>query len=226
MAEETKKKIILMPEGQMVNGQLFEKDAYTDERTGQTGVPKYKIEVAFDNAAADEVFGHLYDYIEAMWGSAKADYFASGATGGNDEVLSPLIDGETLKRKRENKGKKGDAYAGKTVIRAGTIFNHEGNDAGGGIYVCDEDAKQLLPTDGAGRGRMYNGCMVRAAMVIDDYVDQKSGLPALMFYLQAVQRTGDGVKLVSGPDYSGVFKPTGRKPGADGAPPRRKMRPG
>ncbi len=131
----TEVKTFLLPEGRVINASLFEKDTYTDAQ-GNAGKPSYKIEVAFE---PDDVEGEgtiedaLIDHACEKWGDgAEKDYL-------DGKMRSPLLDGDKLAEKREARGKPGDAYKGKLVIRAHTLFNKDGEDAPGGIQVWNDD---------------------------------------------------------------------------------------
>jgi hypothetical protein len=203
MADQAKTKIeeFLMPVGRMINASLFEKDAYKSER-GKESVPAYRIEVAYDSKDLNDFYEKLDEIAGKMgWGKLDVD--------GGD--VATLKEGDKLKKKREAKGKQGDAYAGKEVMRAKTIYNKDGADSGGGIQVWDEDVKPIGP---ANRGAIYNGCMVQVAVGINPYVDDE-GDPCFSFYLKAVQKVGDGERLAQAADTSVLFKPVGRAAGGE-----------
>lgn len=193
----------LTPVGRLIHESLFEKDQYTTDK-GKDGDPAYKIEVAFDR---DDVEGEgtledaLIDAVVAEWGEAAEQQFLDG------KIRSCLIDGDELKARREEKGKSGDAYSGQMVMRASTKFNKHGMDAPGGVQVYDEDVQEIGP---ATRDQIYPGCYVQLGVVFSCYDVQGKGVKA---YLIAVQKTGDGDKLVSQADHSTLFKATPRSEG-------------
>lgn len=199
------------PKGRVINASLFEKDVYTDPK-GREGKPSYKIEMAFDPA---DVTGEgtpenptLEDLVikaaTKEWGNTQQvidDVL-------NDVIENPLIDGNKLKAKREAKGKPGDAYGDKIVVRASTVYNADGADAPGGIYVCDEEAKRVEP---ANRGAIYNGCYGIAHLTFSAWsIDERRGVTV---YLGGFQKVADGERLAS-VDKSTLFKPVGRPAGA------------
>ncbi len=226
MAKNEANDPILLPEGRITNMSLFEKEVYTDER-GNEGTPKYKVEVAFDEAAAETIDNMLADAAVAKWGAGAADQYWAG------DIVSPLIDGNKLAAKRKAKDKPGDAYEGMQIVRAGTIFNGQGQNAPGGIQVYDEDVKAVeaatnIRTDDEGKKTpaIYQGCYARVAVVIGTYTDAKTQQNALMFYLSAVQKTRDGEPLVASRDHSTLFQPAGNTGGSDEKPAGRRKRAG
>lgn len=191
---------ILLPEGRLINASLFEKDAYTDPKTQQEGKPGYKIELRFDPAQVTGQGTVEDDLINAAcdeWGDPAEEQFLDG------KIISPLLLGDKLAARREEKGKAGDAYRGGIVIRANTMFNLHGQDAPGGIQVYGPDVKPIGP---ANQQEVYPGCFGQAAVTIGCYTDNR-GDKALKFYLSAFQKTRDGEPLVSARDHSTLFKP-------------------
>ncbi len=201
MAEESKSSdAFTLPEGRLINHALFVKDAYKGER-GEPGKPKYKIEIAFpksDEDSFDALEERLCDFADEEWGEGAGD---------DEDLVIPILDGDKMARKREKRGKEGDAYKGMWVIRADTGFNKDGIDGPGGIQVFDEEAEEV-PI--ARQGEVYRGCYGIAGVTIGAY-ESNDGNNALKFYLVAFQKTKDGEKLVSAADRSSLFKPTGRK---------------
>lgn len=207
MAEAKKKKQLeefLMPTGRLINNSLFEKDAFKSERSNKESVPAYRAEVAYEDKDLDAFYDKLQSIAEAEWGSGTQLDIDGG-------TVSTLLDGDKLKAKREKKGKTGDAYGGKSVMRSKTIYNKDGADGPGGIQVWDEEVK---PVDFLKRAAIYNGCMVQVLVGINPYEDD-DGEPCFSYYLKAVQKVGDGERLVSSADTSTAFKPVGRAAGED-----------
>lgn len=196
----------VLPRARLINHSLFEMDAYTDPRTGKAGEPKYKVEVAFEDNEAnyDAVMKILEDAAEAIWGD-KA--FVNGEL--REDIALPIIQGDDIAKKRERKGKPSDAYKGMLVIRADTKFNADGVEGVGGIAVYDEAVKRVTIDR---RNEIYNGCYVEVAVRASGYVNN-DGDDALKFYLQAVQKVGDGERLTSPADHSTLFKPVERQEG-------------
>lgn len=204
-----------LPVGRVINQSLFEKDVYTDPQ-GNAGKPSYKLEIAFDPADLvgegtedyPTVEDRLYWAAEDKWGEGAGQDFLDG------KLRSPLLDGDKLKARREKRGKPGDAYEGKLVIRAHTLFNKHGEDASGGIQVWDEDVAEI---DAANRQKIYSGCFGIAAVTIGTYVTKDvegDEVNALMFYLSAFQKLDEGDRLATPKDTSSLFQKVGRTKGA------------
>lgn len=201
MAEESQSSdAFTLPEARLINHALFVKDAFKSER-GEPGKPRYKVEVAFpkdDESLYDDIEERLLDFAVDQWGDGADE---------DDDLVIPILDGDKLAKKREKRGKEGDAYKGMWVIRSDTAFNKDGQDAPGGIAVFDEEAEEIDP---ARQGEVYRGCYGIAAVTIGSY-ESNDGANALKLYLVAFQKTKDGDKLQGSMDRSSLFKPTGRK---------------
>jgi hypothetical protein len=118
MAKKVEKKTSvqqrLLPVGRVINHSLFRKEQFNEKAT-----PSYKIELAFDKGELDDFYNQCLDYANETWGA-----------GSEDAVIIPIKDGDEMAAKRKKDGKPGDAYAGKDVIRANTIYNKDGDEAG------------------------------------------------------------------------------------------------
>lgn len=226
MSNENKPEIIQVtfPVGRVINASLFEKDKYVDPK-GREATPSYKIEMAYDpkdvcGQAAEGQPPTVEDWlIEAavrMWGDTDA--IANGIFDGS--IINPLLSGDELAARREAKGKPGDAYKGKIIIRANSIFNAEGVDGPGGVYVCGPDAVRINP---AARDQVYNGCYGIVIANVSCYIEpgSRTEQKGLKFYLVGFQKTDDGERL-STVDRSVLFKPVGRPVGVAAMPARRK----
>ena len=211
MAEETKAaEVVTLPAGRVINQSMFRKDQYNER-----AVPKYKVEIAFPKGSEADII------IENLLLDAAIERWGKGADE-NEDLKLPILDGDKLAKKREKKGKDGEAYKGMIVIRADTIYNADGEDAAGGIAVYDEEVERI---EAANSGAIYSGCFGCAAVVVGAYEgenDDGDKYPALKFYLSAFQKTGDGEKLVSSADKSGLFKAVGREKGSEGEGRRRR----
>ncbi len=207
MSEQDEGKFFGTPEGRLINGALYERDIYTDAK-GNEGAPKYNVEMAFQ---AEEVTGEgdgteagktledrLYEYADEKWGEGSGEKMLAG------DIRSPLLDGDKLAAKREKRGKTGDAYKGKIVVRAHTLYNKHGDQAPGGIKVWNPDMTEEV--DLADRENVYNGSMGAMRLSIGDY-ENSEGDPCLMFYLSAYQYRGAGERLMSVADTASAFKP-------------------
>lgn len=196
MAQKKEAVRLLSPVGRLINNSLFEKDVYKDERGKEAAEPSYKVELAFDDTGEFKAFeDQIVAVATAEWGDGAADQYFEGV------IRAPIQDGNDLAKKREAKGKKGDAYAGKLVLRASSIFNREGNNAAGGVNVCGPDAKAL---DFAERGRVYNGCYGKVSVTVQPYlIDGRKGIK---LYLNGFQLVKDGDRI-RGIDLSNMFSP-------------------
>lgn len=208
--------IITLPAGRVINQSLFVKDRYNERAT-----PSYKIELAFDPDELADLEEACLDFAVATWGKGADE----------DESLHlPILDGDKLAKKRENKGKDGSAYKGKSVIRASTHFNKYGEDDVGGIQVFGPDAEEIQATS---KGDVYSGCYGILALTLSGYqkeAEDEDGDPvnvnAITFYITAFQKTDDGEKLVSSSDRSGLFKPVAGRAEKKGKDEGRKKRKG
>ena len=204
MADKDYTDAFTLPEGRVINQSLFVKDAYNEKST-----PAYKIEMAFDdNEDFADFESFLYEAAEAHFGREYED----------GDLKLPILEGDKLAKKREKKEKDGSAYKGKFVVRASTIYNRDGDDAPGGIQVLDEDAEDILPVR---KGEIYNGCLGIMGVTIGFY-ETDDGDDAVKLYLAAFQKTGDGERLRSSQDRSGLFKPVGRQAGGENSQRRRR----
>ena len=209
----TETNFIVTPVGRLINSALFERDIFTDAK-GNEGKPKYNLELGFnpeqvtgegteDNLTLED---ELFNYAQDKWGDDAGQDFLNG------KIRSPLLEGDKLKKKREKKGKIGDAYEGLIIIRAATLYNRHGEAGPGGIQVWDEDVVSVEPAD---QQKVYNGSYGVARLSIGDYEDDNFDTGnALMFYLSAYQYTGEGERLVASADTSTAFKAVGREKGA------------
>ncbi len=201
MAKE-KAQVHLLPVGRLINHSLFELDQYIPKK-GQPGTPSYKVELAFDKGDLDVIHNAMLDFANETWG-ADAE----------DGVVLPIKDGDAMAKKREKDGKPGDAYEGKDVLRANTIYNKHSEKGPGGIQVLNFDCSEIGP---ANRSEIYQGCYGIAAVTFSGWTDETTGNNAITLYLSAFQKTADGERLVTPKDHSKLFKPVGRKP-AEEAP--------
>lgn len=194
MAKEKQKLRVMTAVGRLINNSLFERDVYKDPK-GREGPPRYKIEMAFDEKDIVDLENAIVSVAVAEWGPGAEKEYDDG------QIETPILVGDEQAKKREAKGKNGDAYKGKLVIRASTAFNKHGEDAPGGVYVCGPDAKEI---DFADRGSIYNGCYGVAVVEPSAYlIDDEKGVT---LYLHGFQKVKDGDRLRS-QDVSSLFKP-------------------
>ena len=196
MSDEKEPIRLMTPVGRLINHSLFEKDVFTD-KLGREAVPSYKVEIAFDPAEMEEFENAVVSAAVEKWGEgAEQDY-------DDNKIRSPVIDGDELAKARVERGKSGEAYEGKIVVRAKTIFNRNGEDGPGGVYVCGPDAKEL---DFAEHGSIYNGCYGQASVTLNAYDGIAGGQDGVGLYLNGFQLVREGERL-RGADPSSLFSP-------------------
>lgn len=196
--------VMMTPDGRLINGHLFVKNAFKDERTGKESAPRYRIEMAWSKTDKefgkflDDVFNHCVDKF-----GDKIYLHIDEPVKGYDEVRSPIIDGDDVAKRRRKRGKdKNEGYDGMWIIRADTAFNFEGIDADGGIAVYGMDTEPVSAMD---KGEVYNGSYGQAKLELSFYEDNE-GNPSAKFYLKAYQKVDDGEKLASVVDHSSSFQ--------------------
>tara|TARA_R110000787_G_scaffold97868_3_gene201601 strand:- start:2424 stop:3062 length:639 start_codon:yes stop_codon:yes gene_type:complete len=182
-----------LPEGRLINHALYVKDQYNEQSK-----PRYTVEIAYPKGVLNDFYNTCLDFAVETWGK--------GADADDSGLIVPIHDGEVMAKKREKKGKPGDAYNGMEVIRASTAFNLHGEDGPGGVQVFDHDVNLIDPVNSAS---VYQGCMGIVGVTLGAYQDEKTGNNAITLYLTAFQKTGDGERLVAVSDHSSLFKVVG-----------------
>lgn len=205
------KPVFMLPEGRLINHALFERDVYEDPK-GRKGSPLYKIEMVYDPKQVQgegTIEDALLQAALDEWGDTKKteDEFFNG------DIRVPFIDGTKYAAKREDKGKAGDAYKGKLIVRSNTKFNRDGVDGPGGVSVYDENTNPVGLVEG-NSGIIYPGCYGILAVTISAGRDVGDEAKHVKFWFVAFQKTRDGEKLASSRDTSKLFKPVGRTEGA------------
>lgn len=209
---------IVLPKMRLINSALFVRDAFKDEKTGKEGEPRYRIEAAIpvDDNDFGAVIDMVADHCIEEYGPNIYLFGVDDPVKGSEAVINPFLDGDKLKRDREARGKKGDAYGGMFVIRADSKYNWEGQDAPGGIAVYDDGASgEVQRITIMQQDKIYNGCYIIPIVTLKFYKTNR-GEPACKFYLKAVQMVDDGERLFVAPDYTSTFKPVGRAAAAEG----------
>ena len=219
---------IVFPEGRLINGSVFVKDQYDASSS-----PLYKVEFTQDmeGPGIDKVIDRVFDLVSQNWNlgdnfkldiDATAEDLLPKAKGGTGVVIVDtfFLYGDELAAKREAKGKPGDAYKGKFVIRADTKYNSDGAEAPGGIAVYGPDKTPITILE---QGQVYNGMNVIVACNLGFWENEKTGRHACKCYLKAMQKTSDGEKLTSPVDHSNLFeaRSVGRDQAAEGGGGRR-----
>ena len=185
------------PVGRLGFNALWEKDTYKDEKTGAESEPKYKADLILSTDDTADLWDLVY--AEAMEGSGLTeDQLDAAIQSGMFGV--PIKDGDEIAANREARGKNGDAVKGKEVLRAGTAFNANGDNAPGGVFVVDENNEQV---EWDKRGKVYLGCDMMLSISFSYYKTGTSqGVTA---YLNGAQYVGDNERL--GQDKSKLFAP-------------------
>jgi hypothetical protein len=185
--------VLLDAEGRGINLSLFERDAYQNEDGGAPGKAMYKAEVAYEAADIEPIEDQMADFVEKELGAKEAQAFIDGKEG----WLSPFIDGDLLAKEREKKGKSGDAYKGKKILRVKTGFNKDGAEGPGGIRVYAPDLSPIGIMEG-NQAEVYNGSYGKLAVTMKVYENYpQRGNKGITCYLNAYQKTRDGEPLRS-----------------------------
>ena len=206
----------VMPDGRLINGHLFVRTVYTDDK-GREGNPMYKAEMAYPKTPEGAEDGPLSEFESYLWG-VMVEAYGEEIVNARDEagqIRWPIKDGDKLAARRKEKGKAGDAYEGMDVVRASTRYNHNGDDAEGGIEVYDEAVEAIPPVK---KSEVYNGSMgvmvVRAKAY--DGTDPSTDDPYISctLYLESYQKVGEGERLQAQTNRSGLFKKRAQSQGA------------
>ena len=188
---------LISPTGILGFHSLFAKDSWRDEKTGAESTPRYKADVLLDPDDTGELWDAIYEVATVATGKSEEDIEAAITHGG---FSVPLKDGDQIARDREAQGKSADLVKGKEILRAGTVFNANGDNAEGGVFIVDQDAKEVKWDRS---GMLYPGCKVRMSVTFGYYKNgTNEGVTA---YLNGVQFVEDGERV--GQDKSGMFSP-------------------
>jgi hypothetical protein len=210
---------IKLPEGRLINHSLFELDTY-ESPNGKKGDPRYTIEMVFPKAATkeggelDDFMNAIMDGADAKWG--KKEWVLSTDSPKDFNLNVALKDGDKYAAKREEAGKKGDAYKGMWILRAHTIFDKNGarfGTNGAQVYDASGDTVDEIGKTLGNTGRIWQGCYGQLVVTLNFYEDD-DGDKCVSYYMAAFARTGGDEKkdrLASSADLSGAFKPVGRK---------------
>ena len=197
-------KPFLMPEGRLIYHNLFVRGSYKDP-SGKESDPRYSAELTFDPKQVqgeNTVEDIILDFLDRTEGAGAADLYLDG------KVHGPFIDGNTLAADREARGKKGDTYKGKLILRPANKFNANGDDAPGGIQVLGPDKSEINLTLG-NQTEVYNGCYGFVAVKLYTYRIATTKQLAISTRLVAFQKSRDGERLGGTADHSSLFEPVG-----------------
>ncbi|KKM14083.1 hypothetical protein LCGC14_1709780, partial [marine sediment metagenome] len=89
---------ITLPEGRLINHSLFQRDQFDPQAK-----PSYKVEIAFERGVLSEVEDELAAAAVGKWGAGSDTAYDNG------DIITPVLDGDQLARRREEKDKPGDA---------------------------------------------------------------------------------------------------------------------
>lgn len=184
---------------------LFIRDKF-DEKSA----PVYNAELALDPA---DMFGDDSAFEEALFQFMCQEWDDGEEAFNDSNFRDPRLDGAKLQKKREDKGKDGNAYAGKTVIRAKTKFNKNGEDAEGGAAVHHPDTSLMNFDESAEVYGGMEGCMAVTFYGWEQDRDDGATRHAVSLYLVAVQKTGKGERLATQQDTAGNFSAVAKKGG-------------
>ena len=196
-----------LPEGRLIHGHLFVRSVYKDEK-GREGEPKYSAELTFpqpanvgDNGVLKDFEDYIYNVLVDTFGASKVETHDK-----NGWIRWPIKDGDKKATRRKARGKAFEAYEGQDIISASSLFNKDGDAAEGGIDVFDENVENIAPVN---KSQVWNGCMGVAAIKAKGYegtTDSDDPFISCVLYLEAFQKTGDGERLSTPADRSGLFQ--------------------
>ena len=222
--KQEKAEVHKLPEGRVINHSLFVKDIYVDPVTKKAASPSYKIEMAFTPAELDPHLDVIMDLIEKTWGAAAVDDYLDAEEGKASRFrwsFNPSS-GDKKAGERAAKGKEGDAYAGKLVLRAHTEFDRDGKNGPAGVPVYGPAVEKIGLAEG-NDSLVFEGCYGILAVTLKPY--ETNGNRYITHYIQAFQKTRgtDEDRLRKGADRSGLFAPVAGGVAGVGAARRRRV---
>ena len=206
---ENENNAFAMPEGRLINGHVFVRTVYKDEK-GREGSAKYSTETVYPQPVGDEESvlkdfeDYLYNILVATFGAEKVETYDA-----NGWIRWPIKDGNKKAARREANGKSGEAYKGHDIVSASSLFNKDGDPAEGGIDVFDENVEDIAPVN---KSQVWNGCMGIVAVKAKAYegtTDSDDPFISCVLYLEAFQKTGDGERLAMASNRSSLFQKHG-----------------
>jgi hypothetical protein len=163
--------VIVTPKFTVLFPNLFEPKAVVDPKTGKQSEPTYGITMLFDPADVKPLWDVIQKVARMNWPNDSAEELRT--------KTFPIKDGDKEKARAEAKGKSGDFYAGKKVLKAKSKFQP-------GI-IGPNKQKVLDPQ------RIYSGCVGIAEINFNAYEGFGGGVNA---YLNHFMLLEDGPKLV------------------------------
>ena len=192
-----------LPEGRLINGHLFVRQVYKDDK-GREGKPNYSVEMVFEPGQLDEFEKYLENVLVASFGQEKFNQYDEAGW-----VRWPIRDGDKKAARRKANGKNGEAYVGKDVVSASSLYNKHGDEADGGIEVFDANVDPIEPVN---KSEVYNGSVGVAAVKGKAYErtgDDGDPIMSVVLYLEAYQKTGEGERLAQKTDRTALFNKKG-----------------
>ncbi len=192
-----------LPEGRLINGHLFVRQVYKDDK-GREGKPNYSAEMVFEQGQLGEFEKYLENVMVAQFGQEKFNQYEK-----NGWVRWPIRDGDKKAARRKANGKNGEAYEGKDVVSASSLYNKNGDEADGGIEVFDAEVNPIEPVN---KSEVFNGSFGCAAVKGKAYErtgDDGDPIMSVVLYLEAYQKTRDGDRLAQKQDRTALFKKAG-----------------
>lgn len=163
--------VIVTPKFTVLFPNLFEPKAVTDPKTGKQSEPAYGLTMLFDPADVKPLWDVIQKVARMNWPNDSDEELRAKAF--------PIKDGDKEAAKAEAKGKNGDFYKGKKVLKAKSKFQP-------GILGPNKQ-KVLDPK------RIYSGCIGIAEINFNAYEGFGGGINA---YLNHFMLMEDGSKLV------------------------------
>lgn len=174
------------------------------------GEPVYSITLLLDQEHVDEAKPIAVKVAKEKWPSRN--FGEDIATG---QFNWPFKDGNKVKADAEKKGKNGDFYADKTVLKASSKFPPG---------LLDEKKRVVDPNVPFSKNLFYSGCYCHVEIAFNAYDGVSGGADGVKVYLQNVMKAGDGERLI-GRSVQDVFAgieggasdedPTGAEPAYD-----------
>lgn len=170
--------LVLTPEVRFLFPQLFEKKEVKDRSGRPTGKEVYSIALLLEpGQEKGPLTQALLQAAKAKW--PNRDVVADIKAG---KIRWPILSGEKEKAKAEEKGKNGDFYEGKKVIKAASIFD---------VGVVGPNKQDIINAK-----EVYSGCYGYVELKAEAYNAVMEGTPdGLKFYLQNVMKSRDGERL-------------------------------
>jgi hypothetical protein len=163
--------VIVTPKFTVLFPNLFEPKAVTDPKTGKQSEPAYSITMLFDPEDIKPLWAVMLKVAKLTWPGIDEDELR--------RKNWPMKDGNKEAERARAKGKNGDFYDGKKVLKAKSKFQPG---------ILGPDKRDLLNPK-----RIYSGCVGVAELNFNAYDGFGGGVNA---YLNHFMLLEDGPKLV------------------------------